>query len=154
MKPIILLSAGCVLAANMALASVTPDALAAAYQAKGYSSVEVTQGPHQIKVEAIRNHAKVEVVYDATSGAILKQEQSRTRGAKPDAGVKIAATDQDFLDDKGLDPEDVSPEPGDDTGTDTKAEHESEHEGTGSDGSGHDGGNDGGHDGGHDGAGD
>jgi hypothetical protein len=140
MKSILLLSAGFVLAANMTLASVTPSALAAAYQAKGYSSVHVTQGPNQIKVEAIRNHARVEVVYDASTGAILTQEQSDARGAKAASTVEVSATDEDFTEDAS-----------DDNGTDAgaKAETESEHEGGdhsgsggGSDGAGHDGGDD------------
>lgn len=149
MKRILLLSAGLVLTANMALASVTPAALAAAYQAEGYSDVHVTQGPSQIKVEAVRDHARVEVVYDATSGAILKQEDSVARGAG--SGVtKIAATDKDFLDDSGSDPEDLNDDAGDDNGTggetEHESEHESEHDGGDHGGSGHDGGEGGGED--------
>lgn len=156
MKPMLLLSAGFVLAANMALAAVTPEALAAAYEAKGFTHVHVTAGPTQIKVEAVRNHAQVEAVYDAQTGAMLKQEKSRaSRDAEraETEATEIEATDHDFLDDKGKHLDDVNDDAKDDAGDDngTGSENENEHESGdhggsdgGSDGGGHDGGGKGG----------
>jgi hypothetical protein len=69
-------------------------------QAQGYERIEITNGPTQIKVEAIRDGMKLEVIYDAITGEILKQEVEpvdATDDLTP--GVEIDSDDEDFLDD-------------------------------------------------------
>ena len=42
--------------------------------AQGFTRIEVRVGPSQIKAEGIRGTEKVEIIYDAASGAMLKSE--------------------------------------------------------------------------------
>lgn len=90
----IALSAGAVFAQSIAEQVITQ------LQAEGYQSIEVTNGPTQVKVEAIRDGMKLEVIYDALTGAILEQEVGEADDDEDDeVGVRIENDDEDFLDD-------------------------------------------------------
>jgi hypothetical protein len=75
MKRILLAGAAALaLSASAGLAQSVADQIVAGLQAQGYTRIEVTEGPTQIKVEAIQGGTKLEYVYDRRTGAILKQE--------------------------------------------------------------------------------
>ena len=96
----LLLTAALVIAAGGASASPLTDSLIAAWQAQGYERIEIETGPTQVKVEAIRGTEKAEVIYDAATGAILRQEFERVdAGENTTPGVFIDTDDDDFTDD-------------------------------------------------------
>lgn len=102
MKKLLLLTAGMMLSAGMAAASITAEQLVAAYQAQGYTTIDVTTGVSQIKVEAVLNQTQVEVIYDMATGAILNQEQSVAGANDANQGVEIATANADFLAGSGV----------------------------------------------------
>ena len=59
------------LAANAGFAQSIAEQVITQLQAEGYERIEVKNGPTQVKVEAIRNGMKLEVVYDAATGAVI-----------------------------------------------------------------------------------
>ncbi len=61
-------------------AAVTPQQLAAQYQAEGYTRIEVDYSQTRAEVEAIKDGVKREVLYDLATGQILKQETERVVG--------------------------------------------------------------------------
>lgn len=94
-------TAAIALASNALYAQSITDQIVSQLQAQGYESIEIENGRTQIKVEAILNGRKLEVVYDALTGVILKEEVST---ADDDdtlrRGVRISSSDDDdFLDD-------------------------------------------------------
>lgn len=94
-------TAAIALASNALYAQSITDQIVSQLQAQGYESIEIENGQTQIKVEAILNGRKLEVVYDALTGVILKEEVST---ADDDdtlrRGVRISSSDDDdFLDD-------------------------------------------------------
>lgn len=129
MKYIFVLAASLACTATVALADLTPDALAADLQSQGYTNVEVKAGTTQLRVEAVKDGVKLEATYDIVSGQLVKSESHSVS-----AGSTSAQGDDDSSDDNGSDQSD-----GSDGG-----DHESDHS------SGHDSGNGGGHDGGND----
>ena len=93
-------TAAIALASNALYAQSITDQIVSQLQAQGYESIEIENGQTQIKVEAILNGRKLEVVYDALTGVILKEEVST---ADDDdtlrRGVRISSSDDDdFLD--------------------------------------------------------
>jgi hypothetical protein len=117
----LLLSTALIFAATMSMAAVTADELVTAFQAKGYTKIEVVTGLTQIKVEATKGDAKVEVIYDAQTGDILKQETSRANGNDLGTGVEVTQEGRDFVDanDGGDDNgEDLNDDANDDNGED------------------------------------
>ena len=103
MKRFMLMTAAFTFSASMAVAAVTANDLVSAYQAQGYTKIEVTTGLTQIKVEARMGKAKVEVIYDAATGAILKQESKHAERGDRDKGVELSTSPRDFLTDDGSD---------------------------------------------------
>ncbi|MGV8987529.1 MAG: hypothetical protein ACOH2H_14750 [Cypionkella sp.] len=93
----LLLSAAMILSADMALASITAEQLVAAYQAKGYTNIEATAGPTQIKVEASRANSRLEAVYDIATGAVLQQERSGAVPGSDTLGAKVKTVKADFV---------------------------------------------------------
>ncbi len=88
-------------------AEITPDAIVSAYQADGYDRIEVKTGPTQIKVEAIKGNAKVEVIYDRATGETIKREVERVRmGEDTRPGVEVSSRSDDFIDDDDDDDDD------------------------------------------------
>ncbi len=125
MKRLMLLSSALFLSATMAMADVSAQDLVAAYQANGYTKIEVTTGLTQIKVEAIMGNSKVEVIYDAVTGAILKQESGWAKRSERGTGIEVKSEDHDFLDegdqggdqnDDGVDGDDDHSDSGSDDG--------------------------------------
>ncbi len=97
------------------------DRLVSEYQARGYTYIEVNQAPTQIKIEATLGDQKIEVIYDAVSGAILDSEielaDADDRGR---VGVEFDREDSDFTldDDDGDDDYDDDYDDDDDDGPD------------------------------------
>jgi len=148
---LMLFTAAAALSANMAFAAVDPNALVAEFQAQGYTSIEVTVGPTQTRVEAVREGEKVETIYDTATGVILQQEiETPDEDDLDDLGFEIEFEDEDFLDgddddedDEGDDDEGDDDEGDDDEDDDEDDEDdEDEGEGGGSDGGGDDDGDD------------
>lgn len=135
-----------------ALAQIDTAGLIAGYQAEGYTSIEVTRGVNQTKVEAVRDTFKVEAVYDNDTGATLKSETG-TVGAGDDMrdGVRVRDRNEDFVSGGSDDSNDDNSTSGDDDGEDHTSGH-----GTGQDGDegGDDNGGNGGNGGGDDNGGD
>ena len=130
MQRFILMTTALAFSATMAMAAVTSTDLVSAYQAQGYTKIEVITGLTQIKVEATQGNSKVEVIYDAATGAILSQQNSRAKAGDHGQGVEVSTSPDDFLngsaDDNG----------NNDNGTDDAND---DHGGDGSDdGAGHD----------------
>ena len=84
MKRLMLLSTALIFAASMSMAAITADDLVAAYQAQGYTKIEVKTGLTQIKVEAVMGLTKVEVIYDATT---LVRRSCNRKPAAPTAMI-------------------------------------------------------------------
>ena len=119
MKRLMLLSTALIFSATVSMAAITADELVAAYQAKGYTHIEVKTGLTQIKVEAVKGNTKVEVIYDAATGAILKQESERAERDERGTGVEVSTEDHDFLgDDDDNDEDDGDDDQDDDAGDD------------------------------------
>ena len=82
------------------------DAVIERYQELGFDYIEVKEGVSQLKVEAIRGSQKYEVIYDRSTGRILKQE---TEAAEADeigrSGVEIDTRRRDFIDSDDIDDE-------------------------------------------------
>jgi hypothetical protein len=105
--------------ASTAALALTPDQIAARFQAEGYRYIEIKQGLTQTKVEAIRGNEKREVVFDRATGHVLKSEtetaKSKDQGRN---GLVVMERSRDFLrvaatssgdvrvDDKGRDRDD------------------------------------------------
>ncbi len=118
MKRLFLLSAAFAMSASMAMA-ITANDLVAAYQAEGYTKIEVITGLTQIKVEAVKGTAKVEVIYDGATGAVLAQENSFARRGDRSTGVELSSSSDDFLNGPGNDDgsdDDMDDDNGDDDG--------------------------------------
>lgn len=116
MKRIFLIASLYALTAMTAQAEVNVDRLVASYQAEGYTSIEVTKGRTQTKVEAIKGDVKIEVIYDTATGQILKNETDSAAGEFMRPGVKLRERDRDFVRVTGSD--DDSEGSGDDDGED------------------------------------
>ena len=107
MKRLFILSAAFTFSASMAMAAITANDLVSAYQAKGYTRIEVVTGLTQIKVEAVRGTSKVEAIYDSATGTVLLQETGFVRRKDRAAGVEMSSSSTDFThgsgDDDGFD---------------------------------------------------
>ena len=100
---LMMFTATAALSANMAVSQTafSAEALADAYIAEGYTYVEVTVGPSQTKLEAIRDDRQVEVIYDNATGAVLKQEfEDADDDYVGRTGIEIETSDDDFEDDE------------------------------------------------------
>jgi hypothetical protein len=72
MKPTLFMTAGLLIAAKMAFAAVTVDSIAADLAAQGYTNIEIKQSNGKISVEGTLGSDRVETVYDAATGAVLR----------------------------------------------------------------------------------
>lgn len=135
MKRFMFLTASFALSASMAMASISAGDLVAAYQAQGYARIEVTTGPTQIKVQAIKGSTKVEVVYDATTGAILRQENRWVKRSERGKGVAFSTASDDFMNNHAGDAEDSAGDENDGNANDSN-------DSGSKDGAGHDAGDD------------
>ena len=110
MKRILLATAAALaLTAGAATAQGVADQVVGQLRDQGFTRVEVTTGPTQVKIEAIRGGTKVEYVYDLATGALLKQETGAVDGDDDTApGVEYDRSGDDFVDgdDRGDDDDD------------------------------------------------
>lgn len=126
---LMLFTAAAALSANMAFAAVDPSALIAELQAQGYTSIEVTVGPTQTKVEAVREGEKIETIYETATGVILKQEiETPDADDLDDLGFEIEFEDEDFLDGDDDDEDDEDDDEGDDDEDDDEDDEDDEDE--------------------------
>lgn len=119
MKRLMLLTAAFAFSAKMAMALTATD-LVAAYQAEGFTRIEVTTGLTQIKVEAVKGKTKLEVIYDSTSGVILKKDSGWAGRPDRTPGVEMLTSTDDFWRGAGHD---------DGAGNDDHGEHGSDNGG-------------------------
>ena len=92
------LALGAMIASGGAAMALTSDQVVADLQTAGYSRVAVRVGPTQMKVEAIRGTEKLEVIYDRTSGAVLKTETKTASGRDASrSGVSVRDRNRDFV---------------------------------------------------------
>ncbi|KAF0171905.1 MAG: Uncharacterized protein FD162_2713 [Rhodobacteraceae bacterium] len=125
---LMMFTAAVTFSATMASAAITANDVVATYQSQGYTYVQVKDGISQIKVEAIKDGVKLEVIYDKASGNVISQETRAVQGSEAGlSGVEVQHSNGDF-DDTGDDDND-----GDDNGSDDNGDDDN-----GSDGSGHD----------------
>lgn len=112
--------------------ALTTDDVIAAFEADGFTRIEVKQGPTQIKVEAIRGTEKVETIYDAETGEVLKSEVE-TVGPNENVtpGISIRNRDKDFVDVGEDDDDDDDDE--DDNDDDDDDDDDDDHGGHGGD---------------------
>lgn len=98
MKPIFFMTAALLMSSHMGVAAVTAESIAADLKAQGFTRVEIKQGDSQIKAEALRGTEKLEAIYDAATGDVLK---ASTYGIGADesreTGVSIRDADGDFV---------------------------------------------------------
>lgn len=127
-KTLLATTAALALATSPALAQSATDQIIADLQAQGFTYIEIKEGPSQIKVEAVRDGTKLEVVYDAATGDILKQETEAAEGEYATrTGVEIDTDDEDFLDDDEMDDE-GDDEDDDEEGDDEEGDDEDDDE--------------------------
>ncbi len=105
--------------AGFAQAAVTTDSVAADFQAQGFTAIEIKQGLTQIKVEAIKDGMKTEVIYDIATGAVLKTEVHAVRaGDDIRNGVVVKSRNRDFVKGAGNSSSDDSDDNDDDSNDD------------------------------------
>ena len=94
----------------------------------GYEFIEIKNGPTQVKVEAIRGAEKLEVIYDRTTGKILKQERESALGDDDygRSGLQIDTRRDDFLDDDEDDDDEDDDEDDDDDESDDDEDDDDE----------------------------
>ena len=98
MKRLLLLTSALIFSAGLARAAITADDLVSSYQSAGYSSIEVVTGVTQVKIEAVKDGVRVEVIYDIATGDILKEEQRRARaGDTTSDAVEVSTSAEDFV---------------------------------------------------------
>ena len=98
MKRLLLLTSALIFSASLARAAITADDLVSSYQSAGYSSIEVVTGVTQVKIEAVKDGVRVEVIYDIATGDILKEEQRRARaGDTTSDAVEVSTSAEDFV---------------------------------------------------------
>ena len=97
-RTFLLTTAAAVLAGSIAMADAFTDQIVADLQGQGFTGIEIKNGINQIKVEAVRDDLKIEVIYDRSTGRILKQEQESAEGEDIAEGVSIRAENRDFVD--------------------------------------------------------
>ncbi|MGO4851359.1 hypothetical protein [Phaeovulum sp. W22_SRMD_FR3] len=83
MRQIYLPLVASLLLAAPAFAAITPEGVMSTFSAEGYTDIEVRSGADTIKVEATRNGQRVEVIYDSTTGDVVKSEAHALDGTAP-----------------------------------------------------------------------
>ena len=93
------ISAAFLLSAGMAQA-LTVDSVLQTYQDAGFSAIDVRQTASTIKVEAVKDGVKLELVYDKASGEVLKREQ-RVLAAGQTGSADVASGEADHANGSG-----------------------------------------------------
>lgn len=126
-KTLLATTATLALASTPALAQSATDQIVADLQSQGFTYVEVQEGPSQIKVEAVRDGMKLEVIYDSATGEILRQETEVAEGEYATrTGVEIESDDEDFIDDDEMDDDEDDDERDEDDERDDDEEDDDE----------------------------
>lgn len=120
MKPMLLITAGLLITAKMAFAAVTVESIAADLAAQGYTQVEIKQSNGKISVEGTLGADRVETVYDAATGAVLRTQVS---GKDSDGSEMNDHSGQDHSDSADDDSNDD-----DDHGSDHDSKDDSDHD--------------------------
>lgn len=82
-----------------AFADAFTDQAIAKFQDMGFDFIEVQDGISQLKIEGIKGTQQLEVVYDKSSGRILKQEQERADARDIGrTGVSVRQRNRNFVD--------------------------------------------------------
>lgn len=136
-----LAAAALTLSAPALRAEVSIQSIVDNLNAEGFSQIEITTGPTQVRAEAYDGTQRIEVVYDRATGAILRQEQTRERSrTEVQAGVELHTSTQDFdtagSDDHGMGNDDSGSDDHGGAGNDDSGSDD--HGGAGSDDSGSD----------------
>ncbi|MCE5974235.1 PepSY domain-containing protein [Sinirhodobacter sp. WL0062] len=122
-RTFILSVAAAMFMAGSAFAAIDTQSIIDDLTSKGFTKIEIVRGTTQVKVEAYGSVGKIEVIYDSTTGEILKQEQERVRaGEDMTQGVSIRDREGDFLDDDEEDDDD------DHDGHDDDDDHDDDHD--------------------------
>lgn len=141
---LMMFTAALALSTGIAQAAITADDILQSYKDGGFSAIEVRETATTVKVEAVKDGVKLELVYDKASGDVIKRQQ-RAIGADGTVIGDHQSGSHDGIDD------DEDDHHGSGSDDDDDHDHGDDHGGD----SGHDGDDDhGGHDGGHDGGGD
>lgn len=74
----LMMSAALALMGSTAMAAISTDDMIQSLSAQGFTRVEIKRGLTQVKVKAIRGDQKLDLVLDAVSGKILKQNMVPT----------------------------------------------------------------------------
>ena len=100
MRPSFLSLIAALILGSAATADPFTDRVIAEFRELGFQSIEVKNGPTQVKVEGVRGNREYEVVYDRATGRILKQEQGLAddRDVGRD-GVEEQQRNRDFVGD-------------------------------------------------------
>lgn len=92
-------AATCLLFSGGIAAALTADQAVAEFQDMGFEFIEVQDGIDQLKIEAVKGTQQLEVIYDKSSGRILKQEQERADADDIGrTGVQIRQRNRNFVD--------------------------------------------------------
>ncbi|WGH77776.1 PepSY domain-containing protein [Jannaschia ovalis] len=120
------------------------DQIIADLESKGYEYIEIENGLTQTKVEALDGASRLEVIYDNTTGSILKQELGQADASELGLeGIEIGNASRDFLDAGGNELDDMSDDASDDASEDDSDDDASDDDSDdGSDDSGGDDGSD------------
>ena len=139
------LSLAALLLSGSAAFALTSQEVVDQMTAAGFTRVEVQTGPTQIKVEAFRGTEKVETVFDAATGVVLKREiELADAGDDISPGVEIRTRDKDFLDsedrsdDDSTDDDSTDDDSTDDDSTDDNGGDDSSDDDSGTDDNGTD----------------
>jgi hypothetical protein len=74
------------------------DAVVRNFQNMGYQFVEIERGQTQLKAEGVRGNEELEVIYDLSTGQIIKQERGRADAEYIGrTGVEIDVSNRDFV---------------------------------------------------------
>ena len=85
--------------AGAAAAEAPIGQVVSSLRAQGFTQIEVTTGPTQVKVEASDGGQRVEYVYDRFTGQVLTQEvRPDDEAVGKSRGVEINTSDEDFVD--------------------------------------------------------
>ena len=101
---------------TMAMASITANDVADAYKAKGYTVVSITTVASKISIHAVKGDTALDVVYDAKSGAILKQSRGKATAHDVSGDDSVVGGDDSVVGgDDSVDGGDDSVDGGDDS---------------------------------------
>ena len=88
-----------ILASSAVFADAFTDQIIADLSAQGFTSIQIENGPTQVKVEASDGTQEVEFIYDRATGQVISQEtEADDNDGTP--GVSVSQSDEDFDEDE------------------------------------------------------